>query len=448
MPGRGTAQGAEDSTPSAESSADLNWPVGVSREQLRIDLAWLVFFLIAIGLNLPFYSGRLEAFVWFPADLAALIAIWLRPGPFLAVARRNALILTWPLLAMTSTIWSVSPNSSFYHGAQLLMTVLVGILLSLHAGLFRVLQIYFLALAMAAVLSLFFVFASPGMAVWPSGEWQGVFRHKNMLGHAMGTLIVTGVCLFLQGWRPRFTAAVTAFAAGMLLMSRSGSAIVTVIVALSPLMLIVLYRQGYIVFIFTIGVLLSAAAVGLLYIDSSGIDLKESVLEALGKDSTLTGRTILWEFGLQAFEENPWLGYGYHGWWESGETAVGTLRMVVKQDLALFHNNFLEVAVAFGIWGPLALGSVILFVVITSARAFLADPQYIKAWPLLYMVLILFLCTSENPLFNNHGLHEVLLVAVGTAGMRRSWDTEPAALPAESDSGSGALPAAGGVLSR
>jgi O-antigen ligase len=295
----------------------------------------------------------------------------------------------------------------------------VGILLSLHAGLFRVLQLYFVALFIAAVLSLVFVVLSPGTAIWHTGEWQGLFNHKNSLGGAMGTLMTIGVCLFLQGWRRGFTAAVTAFGAGMLAMSRSGAALVTVAIAMSMIIPVLIYRQGYSAFFFAVGALLAAGAAALLYVDAARIDVLDAVLESLGKDATLTGRTVLWDFGVEAFQERPLLGWGYHAWWEASGPAVETLRMVIKQELWMFHNNFLEVAVAFGILGPIALGAAILFVLVTSVRTFLADPQYINAWPMFFLVLVLIQAMAENPLFNNHGLNEVLLVAIASSAVRR-----------------------------
>jgi exopolysaccharide production protein ExoQ len=455
LPGQGIERIASGSAASAghpadlswPSPADLSWPKGIGQRELARDLAWLTFFVGALGLNPPFETVRPETAVWFPADLAALIGFWLWPGPFLALIRRNALLLSWPLLAIASTIWSVTPGISLYHGLQLLMTVLVGVLLSLHVNLFRVVQLFFVASVIGAVLCLMFVFVSPGTAIAPGGEWTGLFRHKNLLGMAMAILIITGACLFLQGWRPGFTAAATALGAGMLMMSRSGTALASLALALMLLLPVFLYRRGHTVLVFSVGLLLSALAAGLMYIEVAGIDIVEYVLDSLGKDATLTGRTLIWDFGVAAFEERPWLGFGYHAWWSTDETAAETLRMITGFPFFIFHNSFLEVAVAFGVLGPIAVGAVILFVLTASVRAFLADPQYIRAWPLLYLLLILIQATAENPLFNNHGLVEVLLVAIGSAGMQqRVRIGDHAALSDEA--GSHAVSGAGGAIRR
>ena len=44
------------------------------------------------------------------------------------LALGNPSLLAWPVLAMVSSLWSLTPGASLYQGLQLLMTVLVGYL--------------------------------------------------------------------------------------------------------------------------------------------------------------------------------------------------------------------------------------------------------------------------------------------------------------------------------
>jgi O-antigen ligase len=370
------------------------------------------------GITLPI-GIALEAIVWFPADLFALTVLWVHRDQLFPLALRNALLLTWPLLAMTSTIWSINPGLSFYHGVQLLMTVAVGMMLTLHADLLRILQFSFVAMLVVGFICLLLVYMTPADAAWPTGEWVGAYRHKNTLGNAMAAQIITGVCLLLQGWRPLLTGSGIAFAAWLMLMSRSSAAIVTLVTTLSLLVFVFVYRRGYIALLFAVGLVIFIAGAGLLISDLMQANLYDSILEHLGKDSSLTGRTVLWDFGIDAFSERPWLGFGYKGWWTGEGTEAPILRMVAQQELSMFHNNFIEVAVAFGVWGPIALVSVIVFAFWISVRMFLIDPQYIRAWPLLYLVFVLIQCMVENPLFNNHGLNEAILIAVCSVGIPR-----------------------------
>src|SRR5262249_17736492 len=158
----------------------LKWPRGIGFRNTVVDLLCVIFFVGSSGMILPI-GVALEAMVWFPADLLALAVFWVNRDDLFLLVTRNALVLVWPLLAMTSTIWSINPSLSFYHGAQLLMTVAVGFMLTLYADLLRILQFFFVALFICALVSLLLVYVAPADAVFHTGEWIGAYHHKNSL---------------------------------------------------------------------------------------------------------------------------------------------------------------------------------------------------------------------------------------------------------------------------
>jgi O-antigen ligase len=119
---------------------------------------------------------------------------------------------------------------------------------------------------------------------------------------------------------------------------------------------------------------------------------------------------VLWDFGWQAFLEQPWLGYGFRAYWESEKTTVMVLRYVMQQDLQIFHNNFVEVAVAFGISGPVLLIWGILAAFHRSSMEFLRTRSLSALWSALFVIFVVSLSFAENPLFNNHGLLQALFV--------------------------------------
>jgi exopolysaccharide production protein ExoQ len=82
----------------------------------------------------------------------------------------------------------------------------------------------------------------------------------------------------------------------------------------------------------------SAITIALLAMPSN--TLVDDFLAALGKDSTLTNRTIIWEAGNRAADENPWLGLGFEGFWRD-ETGAAQTKLS-------FHNTYIEVRVALG----------------------------------------------------------------------------------------------------
>lgn len=375
---------------------------------------WIVFFIIASYGATPLKDYGVERLAWLAADFAALAMILLRPDDVLKQVRRNLVLMSWPALACASTLWSLAPTSSLYQGIQLLLTVLVSLCLVMTADLRRILVLLFLALMTAGVLSTLFELARGG----GGEEWLGVFPHKNVLGNMMAVAVMAGISLFLSGWRPLVSGLGCLFALALLALSRSGTAIVALCIVISLVPLALTLHRGPIAAGLVAGVVLIAVSGGLLTLELMNIgldDLYGRILDALGKDDTLTGRTILWQFAMDAFDARPWLGYGYKGWWESSETSATLLKVVVEQDLWFFHNTFLDLAVAFGVLGPTVLVAGLLVGVYRSIKAFVLNPDPVLLWPIMYVAMSIIYCSVDFVLFANHSFPQFLFV-VAVAG--------------------------------
>jgi len=118
---------------------------------------------------------------------------------------------------------------------------------------------------------------------------------------------------------------------------------------------------------------------------------------------------------MEALHNRPWLGHGYKAYWDSPETSALLLRTVIGQDLWFFHNNFLDVGVAFGYVGILLLSAGLLLALYLTIKKSVTSREYAALWPPIYIVFVLVLSTAENPLFQNHSLHQLLFI-VAVAG--------------------------------
>jgi exopolysaccharide production protein ExoQ len=386
------------------------WSLVLSGENV-IAAACFVFLLWAsTGLRavLPaVFAG--ERYLWLLADIIVVGWFVLFPGQVFAFVRRNKVLICWGLLACLSAIWSLRAQSSLYYGLQLCFTILMGFLL---CGLYtrtRLIQLLFLALLPTQLLSFYIELVAPHMA--PGFPGGGAFTHKNVLGSFMLLQIITSLCLMAQGWRPRLTGIGFLMAGVLLVMSGSASSLlIAVIITGGLLPMALIYRANLNLAQACIGVacVLCVAAIALVLV--SGFDPVRAVLGSVGKEATLTGRTVLWDFGWQAFVEKPWFGYGFRAYWESEKTTAMLLHYVMQQDLQIFHNNFVEVAVAFGVWGPafLLLGIAVAFY--RSVMEFLATRSLSALWSALFVIFAVSLSMAENPLFNNHGFLQLLFV--------------------------------------
>jgi O-antigen ligase len=383
--------------------------IGLAR--LAFDVSWIVFFFFASLAGYFIEVERIERYFWALADLGVLMAVLLRPRELLELVRANAVFMTWPLLAGMSALWSYAPAVSLYHGAQLAFTIMAGLVLVLYRDLDRILRILFFAFLISAIFSLVFTLAVPEKGLFgPEGAWAGVFPHKNVLGETMALLIITGLVLLLDGWRPLLTVAGVTLAVVLLGLSQSASSMTALVLTLAVLPPAFCFRKGAALFMMSCGLSMVGLAAGLLAFEVTNVDLIETVLSALGKDETLTGRTVIWDIGMAAYESHSWLGFGFKGYWEGAGTTAPYLRFVLGQDLWTFHNNFLEVAVAFGVIGPVIFAVVFCVAFFRAFTAIGGNPRFTNLWPLLFLVMTLVLCFVEVPLFFNHSMNQVLFI--------------------------------------
>lgn len=373
---------------------------------------WSVFLFLAIG-GASEFGGAPERAAWLIADAFALYAIATRPRLYAALAVRTAPILSWGLLACASAFWSLSPEISIYHGVQLVLTLLVGGVAAVRLGLAGLTRVAFLSMGAATTLSIAAVLTGELRPYGTDGAWQGLFDHKNVLGAAAVAWLAAALALTVDRVRP-IPAPSALVAVLVVAETRSATSIVATAAVLGLFAVFAAARAGVRPTAIAIGGATILAGGLALLVLMTRIDLLRLYVETSGKDLTLTGRTILWRFGIEAFKQQPLSGYGFKGYWESAATTSAYLHHYLGQRLWHFHNTYVEVAVAFG-----ALGLVLLAWGLSSAALRVARAAVRGGaagfWALALFVHVVALSLTENPLVQNHSVWQALLFAAYAA---------------------------------
>jgi exopolysaccharide production protein ExoQ len=402
----------------ADQSKSLPRASAVRRSHLLGDAAWIIFLFVAAGglRILPIESP--ERYFWVLMD-AIVVYLFIRQShQFLEMLGKNKILASWGILAALSSLWSFDPGLSLYWGLQLVMTALAGCLLCLYADLKRIIQFVFLALLLTTLVSFAVCIAGIAGAFGDDGEWKGVFPHKNELGMTMTLFVITALCHAASQWPRIFSAGLSAGSAGLgvvlLILSRSGTALVSLVLCLAVFAFAITGRYGNRAFAAMTGLGVAAIAIGIFVAASGESDIAARTLQALGKESTLTGRTTLWDLGIEQFWRQPILGVGYRAFWESPQLRAN-VAAPMKGVLPNFHNNFLDVAVGLGTLGLAVFIAGILEVTIRVVRRFFNRPNFVNLWPVLFISHILVSCLVEAPIYANHGFFQILLVAAASA---------------------------------
>lgn len=277
----------------------------------------------------------------------------------LLAERLFLLMVGWCVL---SFLWSDYPGTTLRHATQLCITVAFAIVLAYRITPLAFVKIAALAYSAAGVASLI---SGPGRE---EGGFLGIFGSKNAQAGAASMLMIAGLSLLADRSLPlrwRATGAVALAIGGVLVIwAQSVGAMVTVTVVAGLFFLILSLRRlpamTRLVAV-TLGLLGLALLALLLYANADKLALM--MLDATGKDVTLTGRTELWAAAFAEIAQRPLLGAGFHAVWVHGNPLAEQFwaEFGIKSRSGFnFHNTLINNAVEIGLIGA-ALQAVLLF---------------------------------------------------------------------------------------
>src|SRR5512134_769809 len=123
----------------------------------------------------------------------------------------------------------------------------------------------------------------------------------------------------------------------------------------------------------------------------------------LGRDPTLTKRTVIWAFALQMIEARPLLGYGYGVFWDS----VGSVAGVVNA-----HNGYLTVILDLGFVGALIFAVLLARTSWQCCSIVMSSPMFVATWPAAVLLGLIVNNITEAELFSPNGVQWFLLIVV------------------------------------
>lgn len=345
--------------------------------------------------------------------LIYLVSIFLclrRSALLFALLRENLPVALLTGLAVASTIWSVDPMLTLRRAFAVCGGTAFALFLVMYFPPERLLRLIAWSLGIVAVFSLAAVFVMPdyGIQSGPrAGDWRGVLGHKSTLGRVM---IVGALAFLVLAIRRRASLSSLApwAALGLCLflvvMSQSRTAwlIGAILILLIPAAQLV-QRTHWTV---TSVAVFTAMVVGIVGAQIAS----ETLFQLLGRDATLTGRTVVWSTAMEFGIQRPILGYGYKVFWlsEPGEEMAQMLNNFVGNG----HNGFLDLWLELGLVG-LALFLVSVYMTLKRVMHRLAtggDP--LALWYAGYVTAFLAMNASSSSILMQNDLEWILYIVV------------------------------------
>jgi exopolysaccharide production protein ExoQ len=297
------------------------------------------------------------------AALAVLVARSGRVGPLL---RKNVLILAYLSFCAVSIVWSDFPFVAFKRFTKAIGDLGMVLIILTESDPFAALKrlfsrLGFLLFPLSILLYKYYPYLGRRLTMSWTLEATGVTTQKNELGldcMMYGVLFLWMIVSVYReredpGRRRRLLAYGTIVAMIIWLLSQCNSTTsITGLVSAGGAMWLASRpsRKPAVVHLFVLAVL--GLAVTALFFDSGG-----GMVEALGKDPTLTGRTDIWSLVL-GLHTNPLIGTGFENFW------LGTRLEKMRTALPNFpineaHNGYIEVYLNLG-WAGICFIALLL----------------------------------------------------------------------------------------
>lgn len=337
---------------------------------------WLGAVLIAISVLAMCFSGLFK--IW-PVLLFLLIwfSVLLFKGVSLVRIDRAALqCMVIPLLCLASTLWSSYPSTTLYLGSCFVLLNLCALIMS------RAIPFASFAVGLIAGVDIAMLITvlngHYGLdSMTHTYALTGLFGSKNIVGFVaeVGILTAMALSLYPKGGVLKWGFCITSllFCVYCLALSHSGTALLSLAAGIGAMGFVVVMNKiprGIRPIILVASLVLIVLLGGVLLAS----DAQEAVLKSLGKDSTLTGRTYLWEQGIRVGQEHALLGHGFSAFWVQGNPLAERYWHEFYIDIRAgfhFHSTYVQSFVDLGYVGMGTLALLILLGVLASARSLL-----------------------------------------------------------------------------
>jgi exopolysaccharide production protein ExoQ len=387
--------------------------VGAARLGRDVESVGVVVVLLVISqavLPLLFHGGAhstdngpptsIERLAYWSAYLFTLVQVARRPNAIMRAAVNNWLVCGVVLLALLSAAWSIDPVTTVRQASALLVWTVFGFYLASRFRVTELIKHLGVALGVVAILSLAFALLVPRLGVsndlYATG-WRGVFRQKNMLGDEMllASIIFGLLTVYSKGWIRGIGLAFLALSVGLLIMSRSATSLVILCVVFACFPAIAgLGRRGRRMAVAMYLMVIAMPAVAIAATEP------EAILHALGRDTTLTGRTELWGEVWNSIRVKPILGYGYGAFWESTSSESATIRTALGWDAPHSHNTVLDTWLDTGVIGVATFLCMVMVAAARASSALRLTCGIEAAWPSLIILMMIPMNSVESTLFH------------------------------------------------
>ncbi len=353
----------------------------------------------------------LQQSVFFINYFISLFLLTIRWKKAILTLSKDRTIWLLMLIALASISWSFAPSVTRARSIALVGTSLFGLYLASRYSMREQLQLLGWSFGLIILVSFVFAAINPHYGIMTSGvhtgAWRGIYVHKNVLGKVMGIGGLAFALLALdaktQRWLP-LTGLGLSFL--LILLSRSSSSMINFLTVLALIPIFQTFRWRYHLMVpAVIAIVICGGGLSVWLNQNAG-----TLLDSIGKDPTLTGRTDMWPYILEMIWKQPWLGYGYNGFWGDWDSPGSYVWYVVNWTPPNAHNGFLDLWLDFGLLGIIIFGFGFCQTLLRSLKWVRIDRYWVSFWGVLYLTYLVLGNLTESSLVIRNDIFWLLYI--------------------------------------
>jgi O-antigen ligase len=314
------------------------------------------------------------------------------------------------VMTIVSALWSQNPFRSVQFGFFYLLGTLFAYYLIIRFEPAEIMALVSRAGVILCVLSVILAIAFPKFGLSSDlrspGSWRGIFIDKTTAAKE----IIFMLSPTLATWGSRsMTRQLLLIALPLLIIIKAH--------AVTGFIVLVLYAGflGCLRFGRRLGPKLSLAFIVCASIATLGLAIwafqyLPELLQSMGRDPTLTGRTTVWAALIVSILKHPILGYGFYSFWQGLVGESGNVITATNWSFGYAHNGTLEIFLQLGIVGVILFYATMTQAVRHAWYCFQNDQSGIYDWYLSLIALTILYNLDEVSVLLPNELASILYI--------------------------------------
>ena len=334
-------------------------------------------------------------------------------------ASTEKFVLILLFLCLCSFLWSDLAANSLRSSIIACQTASFGIYFASCYTFKQQIKLLAISLGIAMILSSIYTVLFPQLAIHTdelAGAWRGIYAQRNILAQVASLSVVTFWLLFLIERRYSYIASIglcLSFALVFLSGSKTGLAVTVMSIFLYPLYKAFRWQDIKIILLLNILLLVVGSSIVL------GVNNQAILAENLGRDATLTGRTLIWTATIDKLEYRPWLGYGREVFWNSDSgipqkiaRELGGAENYIPPHA---HNGFLDLISDLGLVGLFLFLSSFVITYWRACNRIRYGNSIEDIWPIAYLSFFFLYNLTEGSIMKHNSALWAVYITVALA---------------------------------